>query len=227
MSDELPSLLSSRVHLVGKDSVQVKGLHTIIRDKETSRSDFVFYADRLIRVLIEEGLNYLPFDRFAVTTPTGASYEGVRCTSKICGVSIVRAGESMETGLRAVCKSVRIGKMLIQRDEHNTPQLYYHKLPDDIKSRYVLLMDPILATGGSACAAIQALVDCGVPAERIIFLNLIAAPQGVLNICKQFDRVQLVTTAIDDDLNDDNFVVPGIGQFGDRYFGTGLDVDEL
>ena len=84
-------------------------IHTIIRNKDTPRADFVFYSDRLIRLLIEEGLNYLPFKEVTVTTPTDASYRGVQWASQICGVSIVRAGESMETGLRAVAKSVRIG----------------------------------------------------------------------------------------------------------------------
>lgn len=94
-------------------SHQIRGLHTIIRNKDTPRADFVFYSDRLIRLLIEEGLNYLPFKEVTVTTPTDAPYRGVQWASQICGVSIVRAGESMETGLRAVAKSVRIGALYV------------------------------------------------------------------------------------------------------------------
>ena len=97
-----------KIHVL-PSSHQIRGLHTIIRNKDTPRADFVFYSDRLIRLLIEEGLNYLPFKEVTVTTPTDASYRGVQWASQICGVSIVRAGESMETGLRAVAKSVRIG----------------------------------------------------------------------------------------------------------------------
>mmetsp|Transcript_23499 Transcript_23499/g.65953 ORF Transcript_23499/g.65953 Transcript_23499/m.65953 type:complete len:235 (-) Transcript_23499:236-940(-) len=198
---------------------QIRGLHTIIRNKDTPRADFVFYSDRLIRLLIEEGLNYLPFKTVTVTTPTGATYEGVQWASKICGVSIVRAGESMETGLREVAKSVKIGKILIQRDEETAlPTVYYNKLPKDIASRYVLLLDPMLATGGSCCAAIDVLKDAGVPEERILFLNMIAAPEGIEMLCSKFPKVMVITTEIDAKLDDKKYIIPGIGDFGDRYF---------
>ena len=150
---------------------QVKCLQTLIRDRTTLREDFIFYSDRLIRLLIEEGLNFLPFSEKVVTTPTGSQYPGTLFATKvspftllnylyhlnlifnsyvslffhrplidtvplliyqlqICGVSIVRAGESMEAGLRAVCKHIKIGKILIQRDEETAmARLLYAKLP--------------------------------------------------------------------------------------------------
>jgi uracil phosphoribosyltransferase len=236
--------------------IQIKGLHTIIRDKNTSREDFIFYSDRLIRLLIEEGLSFLPFNERTVITPTGAQYKGVEFATKICGVSIVRAGESMETGLRAVCKAVRIGKILIQRDEATAQpkvifetliapiliesnytmrlsvfvslcwifdesfQLYYAKLPSDIAMRFVLLLDPMLATGGTASKAIEVLMGAGVKEEKIIFLNLIAAPEGIKFLKEKYPKVTIVTTEIDDTLNDKKFILPGVGDFGDRYFGT-------
>jgi len=136
-------------------------------------------------------------------------------------VSIVRAGESMESGLRAVCKAVRIGKILIQRDEETAlPKLYYAKLPTDISQRHVLLLDPMLATGGSATKAIEVLQEHGVPEDKIMFLNLIAAPAGIRNIRQRFPKLRIVTTAIDESLNEKKYIVPGIGDFGDRYFGT-------
>lgn len=93
----------------------------------------------------------MPFEERTVVTPTDAPYQGYGFASKLCGVSIVRAGESMESGLRAVCKSIKIGKILIQRDEKTAePHLFYQKLPSDISERHVLLLDPMLATGGSA-----------------------------------------------------------------------------
>lgn len=200
---------------------QLRGLHTIIRDQETCRADFVFYSERLIRLLIEAGLDLLPFEQYDVTTPTGKTYKGVRFTAQICGVSIVRAGESMETGLRDVCKSVRIGKILIQRDEETSlPHLYYSKLPEDIAQRHVLLLDPMLATGGSALAAIDVLIQKGVPAQRILFLNLIAAPEGIANILDRYPDIKIVTSAVDSHLNEKNYIIPGIGDFGDRFFGT-------
>jgi uracil phosphoribosyltransferase len=122
----------------------------MIRDKNTSRADFIFYSNRIIRLLVEEGLNHLPVVERSVTTPVGREYLGVRFEGKICGVSIMRAGEAMEQGLRDCCRSVRIGKILIQRDEETCkPKLFYEKLPLDIANRWVLLLDPMFATGAS------------------------------------------------------------------------------
>eukprot|EP00922_Rhytidocystis_sp_ex-Travisia-forbesii_P004883 GHVS01007153.1.p1 GENE.GHVS01007153.1~~GHVS01007153.1.p1 ORF type:complete len:219 (+),score=17.91 GHVS01007153.1:408-1064(+) len=163
----------------------------------------------------------LPFVRRSVLTPMEVEYEGVGFSNRICGVSIVRAGESMESGLRAVCRGCRIGKILIQRDEETAePVLYYRKLPKDIGQRSVLLLDPILATGGSVCRAIHLLVQEGVKEEAIIFVNLVAAPEGIDRLYKNYPKIRVVTAAIDDHLDERAYVVPGIGDFGDRYFGT-------
>ncbi|ELU37741.1 armadillo/beta-catenin/plakoglobin [Rhizoctonia solani AG-1 IA] len=166
-------------------TAQLEALYTIIRNKDTSRGDFIFYTDRIIRPLIRttSGLNHLPVIPKTVETPTGLScqldlvlistynrptgekYEGVGFEGRICGVSILRAGEAMEAGLREVCRSVRIGKILIQRDEETAQaKLFYSKvylaLPEDISQRYVLLLDPMLATGGSAIKAVEGTVSC-------------------------------------------------------------------
>eukprot|EP00696_Hemimastix_kukwesjijk_P008466 gnl/Hemi2/20676_TR6853_c0_g1_i1.p1 gnl/Hemi2/20676_TR6853_c0_g1~~gnl/Hemi2/20676_TR6853_c0_g1_i1.p1 ORF type:complete len:230 (-),score=64.51 gnl/Hemi2/20676_TR6853_c0_g1_i1:163-852(-) len=200
---------------------QVKSLLTIIRDRDTKRDDFIFYADRLMRLLIEEGLNCLPFIPITITTPTNSEYNGYQFQSHICGVSIVRAGESMESALRAVCQKVRIGKILIQRNEETAqPMLYYYKLPHDIASRWVLLLDPMLATAGSACSAIKLLLEKGVPEDRIIFVNLVSARQGLINLSSRYPKVRIVTAEVDAILNEKSFIVPGLGDFGDRYFGT-------
>eukprot|EP00922_Rhytidocystis_sp_ex-Travisia-forbesii_P049618 GHVS01073837.1.p1 GENE.GHVS01073837.1~~GHVS01073837.1.p1 ORF type:complete len:198 (-),score=22.56 GHVS01073837.1:52-645(-) len=194
---------------------------TIIRDKNTQKEEFVFYADRVIRLIIEESLNELPFESRAVVTPMGVEYAGVGFSHKICGVSIVRAGESMECGLRAVCRGCRIGKILIQRDEETAePVLYYKKLPPDINERSVLLLDPLLATGGSVCRAIRVLTQEGVREEAIVFVNLVAAPEGINRLYKTYPKIKVVTAAIDERLDDKAYVIPGIGDFGDRYFGT-------
>ena len=122
--------------------------YRIIRNKNTARADFIFYSNRIIRLLVEEGLNHLPTISHTVMTPIGHEYVGLQFQGKICGVSIMRAGESFESGLRDCCRSVRIGKILIQRDEETSrPKLFYDKLPDDISKRWVLLLDPMLATG--------------------------------------------------------------------------------
>lgn len=122
----------------------------MIRNKDTERADFIFYSNRIIRLLVEEGLNHLPVIEKSITTPVGRTYNGLMFQGKICGVSIMRAGEAMEQGLRDCCRSVRIGKILIQRDEDTSqPKLFYDKLPEDIADRWVLLLDPMFATGRS------------------------------------------------------------------------------
>ncbi|KAG0334749.1 Uracil phosphoribosyltransferase, synthesizes UMP from uracil [Podila horticola] len=184
---------------------QLKALMTIIRDQNTKRAEFVFYADRIIRILVEEG----------------EDYHGVEFQGHICGVSIMRAGESMEQALREVCRSVRIGKILIQRDEETAlPKLYYLKFPPDIASRYCLLLDPALATGGSAIKAIETLVEHGVPEERILFLNLLSCPQGIAAVVAKYPSIKIITAEIDHGLNGKKYIVPGLGDFGCRYFGT-------
>lgn len=120
----------------------------MIRDKSTNRADFIFYSNRINRLLVEEALNHLPVLPHNITTAVGRPYAGVKFEGRICGVSIMRAGEAMEQALRECCRSVRIGKILIQRDEETSnPTLFYDKLPADIKDRWVILLDPMLATG--------------------------------------------------------------------------------
>lgn len=214
--------LGENVHLLPQTN-QLRALHTILRDKTTRRADFVFYAERLIRLLIEAGLNLLPFEACDVQTPVGRTYRGVRFSSNLCGVSVVRAGESIEGVLRDVCRSIRIGKILIQRDRTTKlPRLYYASLPNDIARRHVLLLEPMLATSGSALAAIQVLLGKSVAEENIILLNVLTVPEGLSVVCQRHPKVKIVTTAIDERLNEDAYMMPGIGDFGDRFFGTDL-----
>jgi uracil phosphoribosyltransferase len=111
----------------------------------------------------------------------------------------MRAGESFEGGLRDCCRSVRIGKILIQRDEETSrPKLFYDKLPEDISKRWVLLLDPMLATGGSAILAVDVLISRGVPQDRILFLNVMATPQGIENFGNRFPKLRIVTAFVDD-----------------------------
>ncbi|KAJ3394238.1 Uracil phosphoribosyltransferase, synthesizes UMP from uracil [Lobulomyces angularis] len=193
-----------------EQSAQLKALMSIIRCKQTKRYDFIFYSDRIIRLLIEEALNHLPMIEKTIVTPTGSEFAGLAFKGKICGVSIMRAGEAMEQALRECCRSARIGKILIQRDEETAlPKLFYEKLPLDISSRYCLLLDPMLATGGSAIKAIEVLLNHGVPEDRIIFVNLIS-----------------LTGAVDEGLDANKYIIPGLGDFGCRYFGTDSPNDD-
>ena len=200
---------------------QLEVLFTIIRNKDTKRNEFLFYSERIIRLLIEEALNLLPTQEKIVTTPTGTQFKGCEFVGKLCAVPIVRAGESMEKAVREVCRAIRIGKILIQRDEETLqPKLIYHKLPEDISKRHVLLLDPMLATGGSACKAIEVLKENGVPEEKIIFINLISAPEGIKTFQNYAPKVKIITGFIDPKLNNKAYIIPGLGDFGDLYFGT-------
>jgi uracil phosphoribosyltransferase len=216
------AIRSKNVHLLPQ-SKQLRALHTSMRDKRSRHEEFVHGAERVIRMLIDAALELLPFVPADVATPVGSVYRGLRLGAELCGVSIVRAGESMEAGLRAVCPSIRIGKILIQRDPvSKLPKLYYAKLPADIAQRHVLLLDPMLATGGTALAAIDELRTHGVAEEKVIFVNLLTVPAAIATVCARHPRLRIVTSAIDERLNDSAYMVPGIGDFGDRYFGTDL-----
>ncbi|KAL5178135.1 Uridine kinase-like protein 4 [Glycine soja] len=210
-----------------QSTFQIRGMHTLIRDAKTTKHDFIFYSDRLIRLVVEHGLGHLPFTEKQVITPTGSVYTGVDFCKRLCGVSVIRSGESMENALRACCKGIKIGKILIHREGDNGQQLIYEKLPNDISDRHVLLLDPILGTGNSAVQAISLLIKKGVPESNIIFLNLISAPKGVHVVCKSFPRIKIVTSEIEIGLNEDFRVIPGMGEFGDRYFGTDDDDEQV
>ncbi|NWV63293.1 UPP phosphoribosyltransferase, partial [Malurus elegans] len=180
--------------------------------RKSSRGDFVFSADRLIRLVVEEGLNQLPYTECTVTTPTGHKYEGVRFEKGNCGVSIMRSGEAMEQGLRDCCRSIRIGKILIQSDEETQrAKVYYAKFPPDIYRRKVLLMYPILSTGNTVIEAVKVLVEHGVQPSVIILLSLFSTPHGAKSIIQEFPEITILTTEV-------HPVAPT--HFGQKYFGT-------
>ncbi|XP_006723870.1 uridine-cytidine kinase-like 1 isoform X7 [Pan paniscus] len=225
----LPRTLS-----VLKSTPQVRGMHTIIRDKETSRDEFIFYSKRLMRLLIEHALSFLPFQDCVVQTPQGQDYAGKCYAGKqITGVSILRAGETMEPALRAVCKDVRIGTILIQTNQlTGEPELHYLRLPKDISDDHVILMDCTVSTGAAAMMAVRVLLDHDVPEDKIFLLSLLMAEMGVHSVAYAFPRVRIITTAVDKRVNDLFRIIPGIGNFGDRYFGTdavpdGSDEEEV
>lgn len=209
-STEMPSLGGKFKVLPSTD--QIKELQTIIRDKSTTRSDFKFVADRLIRMVIEEGLNQLPYTSCDVTTPTGCSYSGLRYAKGNCGVSIVRSGEAMEKALQDCCRSMRIGKILVDSDsETHNAHVVFAKFPDDIADRKVLLLYPIMSSGNKVCKAIQVLKDHDVPEDHIIFINLFCTPTAAERIVSEYPNLTVLTTEL-------HPVTPN--HFGQRYFGT-------
>uniref|UniRef100_A0A3B5MYU3 Uridine-cytidine kinase n=1 Tax=Xiphophorus couchianus TaxID=32473 RepID=A0A3B5MYU3_9TELE len=218
----LPKTLS-----VMESSPQVRGMHTIIRNKETNRDEFIFYSKRLMRLLIEHALSFLPLKPVSVETPQGTVYEGKRLSGqRITGVSILRAGETMEQALTAVCKDIRLGKILIQTN-HDTgePELHYLRLPKEISEDYVILMDSTVSTGAAALMAVRVLLDHDVAEDKIFLLSLLMAEMGVHSVAYAFPKVRIITTAVDKEVNDQFHIIPGIGNFGDRYFGTDAPSD--
>ncbi|KAG7283125.1 hypothetical protein CRUP_033071 [Coryphaenoides rupestris] len=151
---------------------QIRELQTIIRDKTTSRGDFVFCADRLIRLVVEEGLNQLPYSECTVTTPTGYKYDGVKFERGNCGI-------------------------LIQSDEETQKaKVYYAKFPPDIYRRKVLLMYPILSTGNTVIEAVKVLIEHGVLPRHIILLSLFSTPHGAKSIIQEFPDITILTTEV-------------------------------
>ncbi|KAF9405406.1 hypothetical protein BGZ94_003563 [Podila epigama] len=181
-------------------------------------------ANRLATLVIERALDELPYEKRTVVTPTGKTVHGQGQAVNIGGVSILRAGGTMEIGLRRVIRDAVIGKILIQTDATNgEPQLHYCKLPPSLQAAntYIFLMDAVVGTGAAGLMAIRVLLDHDVPEDRIIFLSFLACPQGLHTISKAFPRVKIVTSYIDSILNAQTlYLEPGLGNFGDRYFGT-------
>ena len=171
--------------------------------------------------MVEFGLSFLPFKEQNVVTPTGDVYSGLAFTESLCGVAIIRSGEAMEDALRSVCRSVRIGKILIQRnaEQPEVRDLIYARLPDDIADRRVILMDPITASGLTILRAMRVLIDSGVPEENIIFITLIASRLALVRFAAAFPAATVCVGEIDADC-ESGLVLPGLGTFGDRYFGT-------
>lgn len=193
-------------------NAQVRELQTILRDKNTSRSDFKFYADRLIRLVIEESLNQLPFSKMDIVTPTGATYHGLRYERSNCGVSVIRSGEAMEQGLRDCCRSIRIGKILIESDaDTHEARIVYARFPEDIAQRKVLLMYPIMSTGNTIIKAINVLKEHHVLEENIILSNLFSTPMATKCVLSTFPQLKMLTSEI-------HQIAPN--HFGQKYFGT-------
>lgn len=198
-------------------------LFTILRNKSTTQRDYVNASDRLMTILAEEGLARLPcVVEATITTPCG-SYTGLSAppTHQICCVDIIRSGGILLEAVRKVAPDSKTAKILIQRDEETAPpKLFYSKLPSDIKDLHVVLCDPMLATGGSAMMAIQVLKDAGVKEENILFINVLSCPEGLKKLAEDAPGVTVLTAAVDSGLNEAKLIVPGLGDFGDRYYGT-------
>ncbi|KAL5363828.1 uracil phosphoribosyltransferase-domain-containing protein, partial [Aspergillus floccosus] len=197
-------------------------LMTIIRNANTDHRDFCSAVEKVVRRLVSTALNHIPIEPYTITTPVNTTYRGVRFTKGVCGVSILRAGTSMEQILRETWMGpLRFGKLLIQRDETTCrAEIYYCKLPHQITNDVVLLLEPMLATGGSVIKAVEALKAHGVAEDSIVLVNVISSQPGLDVVSQKYPYMKIVLAAVDQELNPKKYISPGLGDFGDRYYGT-------
>ncbi len=192
-----------------------------IRDKNTSCQDFRHYARRLMTVICEEALGCIatestistPVDSFTCTGP-------VVDQSNIVAVSIIRAADSMLDTFMSIVPEASVGKILIQRDEATAePRLFYSKLPS-LAGKQVILLDPMLATGGSAQSAVDVLIKAGAEESKIMFISVLGCPEGVAKLEAAFPSMKIFAGKVDSGLTARKYIWPGLGDFGDRFFGT-------
>jgi uracil phosphoribosyltransferase len=194
---------------------------TALRDKRTEPLAFRLRVRELTWLLAYEALADLPVEETVVATPL-AETAGSRLAPRLGLVPILRAGITMADAMMELAPTAQVWHLGLYRDETtHRPVSYYNRLPPKLTVDVALVLDPMLATGGSAIAAVDVLKHWGVPEIR--FVGLIAAPEGVAALHARHPDVRIHIGAVDDHLNDDAFIVPGLGDAGDRQFGTNLD----
>lgn len=207
----------NRVHLVAHPMIQHK--LTFIRDKNTGSKEFRDLVEEVAMFLAYEVTRNLPLAECEVETPVAKTTSQVIAGKKLGIIPILRAGLGMVSGILRLIPASKVGHIGIYRDPDTLlPVEYYVKLPSDVAERELIVVDPMLATGGSAVAAINLLKQRG--AQSIKFMCLIAAPLGIENIHRHHPEVDIFTAAIDSHLNEHAYIVPGLGDAGDRLFGT-------
>ncbi len=207
----------STFHLVDHPLVQHK--LTIMRDKNTPSKDFRILLDEIAMLMGYELTRDLPLEDAEVETPICKTVCKRLAGKKLAIVPILRAGLGMVDGLQRLVPSARVGHIGLHRDpETHLPVEYYSKLPSGIGERLVIIVDPMLATGGSAVDAISMVKEKG--AKSIRFMCLVASPEGVKKVQEAHPDVDIYSASLDDGLNDHAYIVPGLGDAGDRIFGT-------
>lgn len=190
-----------------------------IRDKQTGTKDFREMVDEISMLMAYEITRDMPLDEIEVETPVAMSKAKVIAGKKLGLVPILRAGLGMVDGMLRLIPAARVGHVGMYRDPDTLePVEYYVKLPSDISERELIVLDPMLATGGSASMAITALKKRG--ATHIKLMCLVAVPEGIQRIEEDHPDIDIYTAAIDEKLNEHGYIVPGLGDAGDRLFGT-------
>ena len=197
----------------------IKHKISILRDKNTGTNEFRKLIEEIGILMGYEALRDLPLEDVEIETPIETCKTPMISGKKLAIVPILRAGLGMVNGILALVPSAKVGHIGLYRDEEtHEPHEYYCKLPEDCDEREVFVVDPMLATGGSSIAAIQMLKDRGV--KNIRFMCIIAAPEGVKAMQEAHPDVDIYIGALDKKLNEHCYIVPGLGDAGDRIFGT-------
>jgi len=192
---------------------------SIMRDKATSTSKFRQLLREISMLLAYEVTRDLPLTTRTIETPICPMQAPVLEGRKLALISILRAGNGLLDGILELIPAARVGFVGLYRDpETLQPVQYYCKLPSEMEDRWTIVVDPMLATGNSSAAAIDLVKQSG--ARNILFLCLLAAPEGVKRMRQARPDVRIVTAALDERLNDHGYIVPGLGDAGDRMFGT-------
>ncbi len=192
---------------------------TLMRQKDTSTAVFRQLLREISQLLAYEVTRGLPMTTRRIDTPLEPMDAPVIAGKKLALVSILRAGNGLLDGVLELIPSARVGFVGLYRDEETLkPVQYYFKVPTELEDRLVIAVDPMLATGNSSVAAIDLLKEAG--AKNIRFLCLLAAPEGIERMRQAHPDVPIVTAAIDSHLNEQGYIVPGLGDAGDRMFGT-------
>ena len=192
---------------------------SLLRDKNTGSKDFRELVAEIATLMCYEATRDLPLEEVEIETPVAIAKTKVISGRKLAFVPILRAGLGMVEGMLSLVPAAKVGHIGLYRDPDTfVPHEYYCKLPSDISKREVIVLDPMLATGGSAIDAIKLLKDKGV--NQIKFLCIIAAPEGLNALVEAHPDVQIYAASLDEKLNEHKYIVPGLGDAGDRIFGT-------
>ena len=207
----------ANVHVLDHPLIQHK--LAILRSKDTPVKEFRELVGEIAGLMCYEATRNLPTEEVTVETPVATAKCRMLSGKKLAIVPVLRAGLGMVDTMVSLIPAAKIGHIGLYRDpETHKPVEYYCKLPEDIANRQVFVVDPMLATGGSAVAAIDFLKERG--CKNIIMMNIIGAPEGVAAVQKAHPDVDIYLAALDEKLNDHAYIVPGLGDAGDRIFGT-------
>lgn len=192
---------------------------SILRKKETGTNEFRALVEEIAMLMGYEALRDLPLMDVEVETPIETCQTPMIAGRKLAVVPILRAGLGMVNGILALVPSAKVGHIGLYRDETTfEPQEYYCKLPDPIEERLIVVTDPMLATGGSAISAVNFIKEHG--GKNIKLMSIIAAPEGVMALSKAHPDIQIYIGHMDRELNEQKYICPGLGDAGDRIFGT-------